>query len=142
MTSEHTHEPLSSQGLLRRQAILAVAQQALTGRRRAKRARRSIGALALLAVGAAGIVALLPRQAPRKGESLAGRSAAEHGTDRSTPIERLDDDAMLAALASLGVDAGLIEVDGEQRVVTRDGQRLSLREPHRNTHDPATRGES
>jgi hypothetical protein len=56
-------------------------------------------------------------------------AVAHSSTAASQPtivVETLDDDSMLATLASLGINAGMIEVDGVQRLVTPDGGPLDL----------------
>ncbi|MBL9121755.1 MAG: hypothetical protein JNL80_17760 [Phycisphaerae bacterium] len=120
------HLPLSVQGERRRQAILATAEQALTGRVRARRSRRSLASFCLL-IGCAVVMtlALTPTENEGPTGSETGRSVASV-PEGLPPVERLTDDAMLAALAALGIDAGMIELDGEQRLVTPEGTPLDI----------------
>lgn len=127
MTNDRIHdEPLSPQGTHRKQAILATAEQALVGRVRARRSRRSLASFALLI----GCAALMPLAFPRP-EIGAPKPLAQGGPLQTAPhgpqpVERLDDDAMLAALAAIGVDAGMIDIDGEQKLVTPEGKPLDI----------------
>lgn len=143
MTADHDHpEPLSADGARRRDAILTHAQQALAGRVRTRWARRTRGVLAMLA-GVIGLlvyvvpqpVTLQPREVVR-----VERPAAMSEPAAPIEIERLDDNAMLSALAALGVDAGLVEIDGEQRLVARDGSPLELARPRREGERGVPRG--
>jgi hypothetical protein len=104
---------LSKEGLRRRDEILSAAQQALADRTRRRRSRSSLGAVALLAAATGLALSLMP-------------SSPQERRQRESDIVALDDDALLDQLASLGIDASLVTIDGEALLVGRDGRPLEL----------------
>jgi hypothetical protein len=131
MTMQHTdsmRSELSPDGVRRKSVILTNAQQALSGRVRVRIARRSLVALALLAASSALVVPFAPRPSRSRPTPLVHHQPTPPARERPTTftVERLDDSEMLATLAALGVDAGLIEIDGQQTLVARDGTKLDL----------------
>lgn len=116
----HEHDPLSADGLQRRGTILRLAEQTLTDRMRQRRARRALRtALALVALAAL----LAPFAMDSRSSSPGPR---ESGEQSALAVQRLSDDELLTELASLGVSAGLVDVDGTTRVVTSDGSTLDV----------------
>jgi hypothetical protein len=118
---------LSPEGQRRKNEILRRAEQALNGRVRAARGRRSLTALATLALFAIGGAWALGRFAarPMAGDrAIAGESSrSEDGAERSVVV-RLDDTALAAELASLGYELAVIEIDGQTELFTQDGRRF------------------
>jgi hypothetical protein len=118
---------LSPEGRRRKDEILLRAEQALAGRVRAARGRRSLTALATLALFAIGGAWALARFAARPAESdsaIAGEpSRSEEGATEAV-VARLDDAALEAELAALGYELAVIEIDGQTELFTPDGRRF------------------
>lgn len=135
---DSTRSPLSPEGQRRKEAILATAEQALAGRVRAARTRRSLAALTIVALAAAAALRLVPGS-PTPRATIVARPADPPPAQTPLPsatvaIERLDDDSLQAELAALGFEVGLIEVNGDVRLVDAQGRTFDrgavIRRPH------------
>lgn len=114
---------LSAAGSQRKDAILAVAEQALAGRVRTARSRQALIALAAIVIVVGAATPFIG--GPPRPESAGGHVA---GTQPSVPVlDRIDDEELLNELAALGHEVGLIRVGNRSELVTADGRPIDRR---------------
>lgn len=117
--------PLSPAGEVRRAAILHLAEQALEGRVRSRKARRALIAAIVLAACAVAVAALVPRPAPERAAPIVVKGDAP-APPRDFPLEILSDEGLVRELKANGIAAGLLRVDGAVRLVRPDGSEFAL----------------
>jgi hypothetical protein len=125
--SSDRERSLSPEGLRRKDEILVRAEQALAGRVRAARGRRSLTALAtlaLFAIGGAWALARFAARPPQSDQTIAIEPSRMQGDSARTAVVRLDDAALAAELAALGYELAVVEIDGQTELFTPDGQRF------------------
>lgn len=144
--AERTIEPLTPEGLARKQAMLAQLESAVRGRGRRRVAIRAGAAVAATAVIVTGVLAsnTLTRSSPEPvSDPVPAVAHAEPTIDAPTPhlparvvyvaddgsvldrltvvttgstVQRLSDDQLLAELREIGMPAGLVRTEGRVRL--------------------------
>lgn len=123
------NSPLSPQGSRRREIILVLAEQALEGRIRRRRARRA--AVTALGLGVA-VVALLVRSSSDAPDAAHPRRdlvvippEAPRKSPSATP-QMLSDEELVNELAAVGIKAGVVRIGSTIRLVADDGAEIAL----------------
>ena len=111
--------PLSQHGARRRDAILELAGQALEGKMRGRRAKRSAIATLLLGVVALGLLLRSNNES-----SLAKAAIPKLAEAHRSTHEVINDEELVNELAAIGIKAGVIRIGETVRLVADDGSEI------------------